>query len=254
MPALTDTAIRTAKPKDKPYKLRDSGNLYLLIAPAGGKLWRMDYRFDGKRKLLALGKYPEVGLKEARERQDEARKLLANGADPGAVKKARKTAKLERAANSFEVVAHKWFEKWKTGVTDSTAKSQRERLAKHIMPSLGTYPIADITSPKIIAALRPLEAHGTGDTLRKAKMAISQIMDFAVQNEWIGHNPAPSLRGIFKAAPVKHMAAILNPVALGAVTGHRCLRRLTVCHGRLEAPAAGIRAPWRATRREVDGC
>jgi integrase len=127
-------------------------------------------------KTLSFGAHPAVSLKDARERRDEARKLLANGADPGAVKKAQKAERLEHAANTFEAVAAKWFEKWKTEVTAKTAKNQRDRLVKHIMPFLGDCPIADIDAPKVLAALRPLEARGTGDTLDKAKMAVSLIM------------------------------------------------------------------------------
>jgi hypothetical protein len=142
--SLSDATIRNAKPVDKPFKRTDEKGMYLFVTPAGGKLWRMQYRFEGKQKLLALGKFPEIGLKDARERRDEARKLLANGADPGAVKKAQKAARLERAANTFEAVAEKWFEKWKTEVTIKTATNQWDRLAKHIMPFLGDCPIADI--------------------------------------------------------------------------------------------------------------
>ena len=125
---LTDTAIKNAKPADKPMKLFDGGGLYLELSPAGGKLWRLKYRFGGKEKQLSFGAYPAVSLKEAREHRDE---------DPGEAKKALKAAEKERAAHTFEAVARDWFEKWKTGVSDSTAQSQWERLAKHIMPALG---------------------------------------------------------------------------------------------------------------------
>jgi hypothetical protein len=208
---LTDTTIKNAKPSAKPVRMFDGGGLYLELAPTGGKLWRLKYRFDGKEKRLALGKYPDVGLKEARERRDDARKLLANGSDPGAVKKAQKAAQQERAANTFEAVARKWFSKWETEVTTSTAESQWGRLVKHIMPALGDCPIADIDAPKIMGALRPLEERGTGDTLRKARMAISLIMRFAVQYGRARGDPTPALKGAFKAAPVKHMAAITRP-------------------------------------------
>jgi integrase len=164
---------------------------------------------------MALGVYPEVSLREARERRDEARKLLANGADPSAVKKAQKSATQERVANTFEAVAGRWFEVWKTEVTISTAENQWSRLVQHIMPALGALPVSDIDAPKVLAALRPLEARGTGDTLRKAKGAISLIMRFAVQHGWAQGDPVPSLRGAFKAAPEKHMAAITDPVRFG---------------------------------------
>jgi hypothetical protein len=115
---LTDTAIRNAKPADKPVRMFDGGGLYLEISPA------------------------------TREQHEETRNLLANGTDPGAVKRVQKSARREREANTLEAVASRWFEKWETGVTASTAKSQRERLVKHIMPSLGHFPVADIDAPK----------------------------------------------------------------------------------------------------------
>jgi integrase len=213
--SITDTTIKNSKPAAKPFKLTDEKGLYLLVNPSGGKLWRMKYRFGGKEKLLAFGAYPDVSLKEARERRDEARKLLANGTDPGAVKKAQKAAGLERAASTFEAVAGRWFEKWRTEVAGRTAKSQRERLEKHVMPTLGAIPVSEIDAPKVLAALKPLEEQGAGDTLRKAKIAIGLIMRFAVQHGLAQGDPVPSLRGAFKAAPVRHMAAILDPVKLG---------------------------------------
>ena len=118
---LTDTAVRNAKPGDKARKLFDSGGLYLEVAPTGGKWWRLKYRFDGKEKRLSLGVYPDVSLKDARDRRDEARKLLANEIDPSENRKAKKAAKVERAANSFEVVAREWFAKHSTHWSDNHA-------------------------------------------------------------------------------------------------------------------------------------
>jgi integrase len=189
--------------------------LYLLVNPSGGKLWRMKYRFEGKEKLLSFGTYPTIGLKEARERRDEARKLLANGADPSAARKAQRVAGLEQASSTFEAVAGRWFEKWRTEVTDSTAKSQWARLEKHIMPALGTKPVSEIGTADVIAVLKPLEARGTGDTLRKAKMAIGLIMRFAKQHNLVKSNPVPDTRGAFKTFSVKHMPAVLDQVKLG---------------------------------------
>src|SRR5271169_567142 len=112
---LSDTAIRNAKPAEKPRKLADGGGLYIEISPSGGKLWRYKYRFEGKEKRLSLGIYPDVGLKTARERHADARKLLASGVDPSENRKAVKASKSERSANSFEVVAREWYEKFKPG-------------------------------------------------------------------------------------------------------------------------------------------
>ncbi|GHU03575.1 integrase [Betaproteobacteria bacterium] len=184
-------------------------------------------------KRLALGKYPDTGLKEARERRDEARKLLANGADPGAVKKAQKAAQRDMAANTFEAVARKWFAKWKTEVSANTSKAQWERLEKHIFPYLGDCPISAVSAPAILAALRPLEERGTGDTLRKSKTVISLILRFAVQNGWAQGDPVPSLRGAFKAKEVKHMAALTRPVEVAEL-----LRRIDSYKGQPEVCAA----------------
>jgi integrase len=212
---LTDTAIKNRKPAGKPFKLTDGKGLHLLVTPAGARLWRVAYRFGGKQKTLALGAYPDVSLKSAREGRDEARKLLANGIDPGEDRKTQKAAQQERASHTFAAVAEKWFEKWETEVTASTAKAQRERLAKHVMPTLGPLSIADIDAQRILAALKPLEERGTGDTLRKVKTAISMIMRFAVQHGWAKVDPVPSLRGAFRTVPVQHMAAIVDPAKFG---------------------------------------
>ncbi len=132
---LSNTAIINAKPTDKPYVLTDERGLSVQVQPSGGKWWRFRYRFDGKAKMLSLGVYPDVGLKDAREKRDEARKLLAAGVDPGEHRKALKAAKSERSANSFEVICREWLEQRK----DTTAGVANDR---HIasrspgMPSL----------------------------------------------------------------------------------------------------------------------
>jgi hypothetical protein len=121
---LTDVQTRNAKPKAKPYKLTDGGGLYLLIQPHGARLWRLNYRFHGKQKTLALGKYPDVSLAEARKRQADARQLLANEIDPGAQRKAEKLAALESAFNTFEALAIEWHDK-QAGIW--TPRGQRGR-------------------------------------------------------------------------------------------------------------------------------
>ena len=118
---LTDTAIRNAKPGDKAKKMFDGGGLYVEVAPNGGKWWRLKYRFDGKENRLSLGVYPEISLKGARERREEARKLLANGIDPSEHRHAKKAAREDRAANSFEVVAREWYCQFNSGLADWAA-------------------------------------------------------------------------------------------------------------------------------------
>jgi hypothetical protein len=121
---LTDTAIRNAKPSEKPVKLFDGGGLYLEVSPTGGKWWRLKYRFDGKEKRLSLGVYPDVSLKDARDRRDASRKLLADGIDPSENRKAMKSARADRAANSFEVVAREWFTKYRCDCSSPLCSSR----------------------------------------------------------------------------------------------------------------------------------
>jgi integrase len=233
MPALTDTAIRNAKPADKPYKLRETGNLYLLVAPTGGKLWRLDYRFDNKRKLLALGRYPDVSLEKARKRRDEARKLLVNGVDPGAVKKAQKAARKAWAVNSFEVVAREWFEKWKTGKAESHYGKVIARLEKDVLPWLGRRPVAEIAALEVLAVLRRIESRGTLDTAHRAGGDCSQIFRYAIATGRATYNPVPDLRGALPSVSRKHFAALTDPVKFG-----RLLRDIDACQGQPPVRAA----------------
>lgn len=166
---LTDIAIRNAKPgitpqgkpTPKPYKMGDAGGLYLEVFPAGGKLWRLKYRFDGKEKRLAFGAYPEVGLKDARERRDEARKLLAQGIDPGAAKRATKAAKAAHAANTFEAIAKEWMTTRGAEWSASYASKTKAAIERHALPAIGSRPLNDITAPEILAMLRAIEHRGT---------------------------------------------------------------------------------------------
>jgi integrase len=179
-----------------------AGGLYLEIAPSGGKLWRLKYRVEGKEKRLA----------QARERRDEAKKLLANGVDPGAVKKAQKAERLERATNTFEAVANRWLPVWKTGVEENTARRVWRNLELHIFPIIGALPVADIKPKAVLGALRNMEDKGLGNSVEKAKNAISQVMRFAVREDLAEVDPVPSLKGALKIVPEKHYPAITDPV------------------------------------------
>lgn len=157
---LTDTAVRNAKPGDKPAKMFDERGLFLIVTPAGGKWWRLRYKFDGKEKLLSLGVYPDVSLKDARDRRDEARKLLANAIDPGENRKVQKAAKVERAANSFEAIAREWFAKNRETWAVSHADKIIARLENDVFPWLGGKAIAEITAPDVLSVLRRIEGRG----------------------------------------------------------------------------------------------
>ena len=172
---LTDTAIRTAKPSAKPVRMFDGGGLYLELSPAGGKLWRLKYRFSGKEKRLALGVYPEISLKDARERREHARKLLANDVDPGENRKVQKAAKVERSANSFEVIGREWFAKQLPTWATSHADKIIARLENDVFPWLGGKALAEISAPDVLTVLRRIEGRGTNDTAHRASGNISQM-------------------------------------------------------------------------------
>lgn len=157
---LTDTTIRNAKPDVKPVKLFDERGLFLIVTPAGGKWWRFRFKFNGKEKLLSLGVYPDVSLKDARERRDEARKLLANDIDPSENRKAMKSAKMDRTANSFEVVCREWFAKYSLTWASNHGDRIIRRFERDIFPWIGGRPVAEITAPELLAVVRRIENRG----------------------------------------------------------------------------------------------
>ena len=213
--ALTDTAVRNARPGNKPAKLFDERGLFLIVTPAGGKWWRLRYNFDGKEKLLSLGTYPDVSLKAARDKRDEARKLLAADIDPGEHRKATKTARVERAANSFEVIAREWFEKNRGTWAVSHSTKVLARLENDVFPWLGGKPIAEITAPDVLAVLRRIEGRGTNDTAHRAKSNISQVMRYAIATGRAERDPVPDLRGALPPLRHENFASITEPVKVG---------------------------------------
>lgn len=212
--ALTDTAIRNAKPLDKPTKMADGGGLYLLLKPNGSRWWRLDYRFGGKRKTISMGVYPDVGLKEARTRRDEARKLLAADVDPGENRKAIKATNDEQSANSFEVVAREWFAKispsWAKGHADKIIR----RLERDLFPWLGGRPIAEITAPELLQSLRRIEARGVLETAHRALQNSGQVFRYAVQTGRAQRDPSADLRGALTPWKPKHYPALTEPPKL----------------------------------------
>ena len=155
--ALTDVKVRNAKPERKQVKLSDGGGMYLLVTPNGGNCWRLKYRFNSKEKVLALGTYPEISLVDARQRREDARKLLANGVDPGEVKKAQKAARQEVGENSFEVVAREWHSKFALTWADSHAYWVIRRLEQYVFPDIGAKPIAELKPADVLKVLRRIE-------------------------------------------------------------------------------------------------
>lgn len=209
---LTDIQVKNAKPKDKDYKLADGGGLYLLVTPTGGKLWRFKYRFGGTEKLLTFKTYPEISLSEARQRREDARKLLANGIDPGAVKKALKE---EHAAErrTFEPVAREWYTKNEPTWSASHCATVMSRLERDIFPIIGNSPIAEIKRSDIISLLKVIEARGKIETAKRIKIYCGQIFRYALNHEWVESNPTADLKtgDILAKVEEKHHAAITDP-------------------------------------------
>jgi integrase len=223
---LTDIALRKAKPAAKPLKLSDGLGMYLLLKPDGSRYWRMDYRFDGKRKTLALGVYPEVSLSNARQRREDARRLLAAGTDPGLARKSAKRAQAEaiRAAeDTFEAIARDWMARQE--VAEVTANKTRWILETFLFPDIGHRPIAEITPRDLLAVLRKIEATGKLETAKRAKVKAGQVFRYAVLEGKAESDPTASLKGALKPPKEKHHAAITDPLRIGqllrAIDGYR---------------------------------
>lgn len=216
---LTDTAIRNAKPgitpsgsvTAKPYKMGDAGGLYLEVAPSGGKWWRFKYRFDGKEKRMSLGVYPDVSLKDARQRRDEARKLVAAGVDPGENRKAQKLARSDQAANSFEVVAREWFAKFEPNWTAGHSSKILARLERDVFPWIGVRPIAELKAPELLACLRRVEDRGALETAHRALQNCGQVIRYAIATGRANRDIATDLRGALPPVKPTHHASITDP-------------------------------------------
>lgn len=209
--ALTDLAVRNAKPTGKLYRLFDERGMYLEVSAAGGKWWRFKYRFEGKEKRLSLGVYPDIGLKDARERREEARKLVAKGIDPGEHKKATKTAALERASNSFEVVAREWFAGQQHTWAESHADKIIQRLEKDIFPWLGKRPVGEIAAPEVLTVIHRIRERGARDTALRAMQNCGQIFRYAVATGRAQRDPTADLRGVLPPVRHENFASITDP-------------------------------------------
>ncbi|AIP21090.1 integrase [Burkholderia pseudomallei] len=212
---LTDTAIRNAKPADKPVRLFDGGGLYLEIAPSGGKWWRLKYRFGGKEKRYSLGVYPEVTLATARKKRDEAREKLAAGIDPGEAKKAEKRASLLAAANSFEVVARGWMNERKTTVEPAQHAKTLARMENDVFPWLGKRPIAEIDAPEILVVLKRVDGRGARFTAHRIRSEISRVFRYGIKEGHCKADPARDLVDAIPPAQTTHFASITEPEKVG---------------------------------------
>ena len=215
--SLTDVAIRKAKAGEKPIKLYDERGLYLEVSPSGGKWWRLKYRFEGKEKRLSLGVYPDVGLKEARDRRDAARKVLADGVDPSANRKAQKAAKADRAANSFEVLAREWYAKFVSAWGDLHRVRVLRRLERDVFPWIGERPIAEITASELLTIIRRVENRGALDTAHRVLSTCGQVFRYAVATLRAERDPSVDLRGALPPADTNHFAATTDPERVAAI-------------------------------------
>ncbi len=207
-PMLTELAIKHAKPKDKAYKISDSGGLHIEITPSGGKLWRWRYRFNGKAQLLALGKYPAVSLAEARRKRDEARALVGEGKHPTREKRAEKLRRMAEGENTFEKLTRKWLELKKAGLNEKYRMQNLSRMEQLVFPKIGSLPVTEITIPDIVRVVEKISNRGTVETAKRMKQLISQIFRYACYRGLWQHNPAADLRGILPTVERKHFASL----------------------------------------------
>ncbi|HDR9880340.1 TPA: DUF4102 domain-containing protein [Burkholderia cenocepacia] len=211
--SLTDTQVRNARynTEGTGNRLSDGGRMYLQLAQSGAKYWRMNYRFAGKDKTLALGVYPDVSLASARKKRDEARETLAAGIDPGEAKRAEKRAVRIALANSFEIIANGWMDERKTTVELAQYEKTLARFNNDVLPWLGKRPITDIDAPEILAVLKRIDGRGARYTSHRVRSEISRVFRYGIKEGLCKTDPAKDLIGAIPAPLEKHFASITEP-------------------------------------------
>lgn len=217
---LTDSTVKSAKPGEKPQKFFDERGLFLLVTPSGGRLWRFKYIFEGREKLIGMGQYPDVPLKLARERRDDARRKVASGIDPSAERQEKKTAQ----ANDLRTIAEAWLDGQKK-LDPKTVKRIRDRLSKWIYPTLGGRPIASIRPADLLPALQKAVAAGRLETAHRTRSDVSRVLRHAIATGRAERDITVDIRGALAPVQVTHFAAITEPVRIGelmrAIDGYR---------------------------------
>lgn len=238
---ITDVAVRSAKPREKAFKLFDGGGLYLEVSPSGGKLWRWKYRVAGTEKRLSFGIYPDVPVKAARAKREAARQQLAAGIDPGAARRAEKLA--QAGSESFEAIAREWHERFSPAWEASSAGRIIRRFERDVFPWLGKRPIADLKAPELLVVLRRIESRGSQETAHRVKQNCGQVFRYAVATGRAERDPTGDLRGALPPTKPKHHASIVEPKAVGqllrAIDGYQG-HFVTMCALRL-APLVFVR-------------
>lgn len=214
---LNATQLRNVKPTEKTQKLFDGKGMYLEVSPKGGTWWRLKYRLGGKEKRISLGVYPDVSLKEARDKRDDARKLISKGVDPSEVRKAQKVSILTNSANTFEVVAREWFRRQSQDWAGSYSSKVIRRLEMYVFPWLGSKPISSINAPELLAVIRRIEERGARETARRTLFLCGQILRYAVATARAEKDCSADLKGAIAKPKPTHFAAITEPSKVGGL-------------------------------------
>lgn len=236
--ALTDIICRSAKAQAKEYKLTDASGLHLLVSTNGCKGWRLRYRFGGKEQMLSLGTYPEIGLKDARNRRDEARKLIANGINPSAKRQQDKRQLTEAGTDSFESIAREWYAKYSPQWATSHGEKIIRRLERDVFPWIGSHPARSITAPELLAVLRRIESRGAVETAHRAGQNCGQVLRYAVATGRAERDPSGDLKGALPPIRQTHHASITEPERIGAL-----LRSMDAYQGSMVTRCALLLAP-----------
>jgi len=216
MPCLSAVRVRDAKPREKPYKLFDERGLFLLVVPSAdqyrGRLWRFRYRVNGVEKLLALGSYPDVSLKRAREKRDEARRLLADGVDPNVQRKTERAASTE----TFEAIGREWLAH-RAKTTAAITQQKAIWLLEQIFSEIGSRPLREVAAPELLAALRKIEARGHHESAHRAKQKCGQVFRYAIATGRAERDISADLRGALVPVVSRNHAALTDPAEIGAL-------------------------------------
>ena len=211
MPSLSEARVRSAKPRERAYKLFDERGLFLLVTPTGGRLWRLRYRIGNLEKLISLGSYPDVPLKRAREKRDEARRLIADEIDPSAERKARRAAMLV----TFQGVAQEWLDLQSKSLAPETVSILGARLNSGLYPYLGSRPMASITAQELLSALRRIEARGRHETAHRVRALAGRVFRYAVATGRAQHDVAADLKDALVPVKSKNFASVTDPIRVG---------------------------------------
>ena len=225
---LTEVAVRNARADDKPRKLFDAHGLFLFVTPQGGKLWRLKYRFGGKEKLLSFGPYPLLGLREARDARDAARRSLLAGEDPGQAKADARQAVLAAVANTFKQIAEEYQAKLTREGRAPATLEKIEWYLTFVLPALGELDVRSITAAQVLDVLRTIEARGRYETARKTRSTVGSIFRYAIATARAENDPTSALRGALTRPTVKPRAAIFDPGCFRRAASRRLGRTTAV--------------------------